>query len=264
MAKKKSTFVLITGASCGIGYEFAKLYARHGYSLVIVARNLPKLELLKRELETNFSVSIICFSLDLSSSQNILNLFRELKNRDLSIEILVNNAGVGNFGLFHKGEWQRIQEMIQVNIACLTQLSYLFIPEMLKSGKGKILNVASTAAFQPGPYMAVYYATKSYVLHFSEALSSELQGTGITVLALCPGPTDTDFQATAHMKSSKLFFLQSIPSAKKVAEFGFFALEHNKTVAVYGLFNKLFTLLVSFVPRSITRILMKNIQSSRF
>jgi short-subunit dehydrogenase len=263
MSLNKTAFTLITGASSGIGYEFAKIYANNGYSLVLVARNQQKLETIKKELEANHIISVICLAYDLSQTEQVVALFNELKNRDLLIERLINNAGIGDFGFFHESNWNRLYEMIQVNVTSLTQLSYLLIPEMLKHKKGKILNVASTAAFQPGPCMAVYYATKAYVLHFSEALSIELLGTGITVTVLCPGPTNTQFQLNAHMQSPKVFSWQTIPSAKSVAEFGFSAVEKNKIVAVHGIFNRCIVLVVSLLPRRLVLSLMKHIQFSR-
>src|SRR6478672_1120040 len=196
---------LITGGSGGIGLETAKVLARKDYDLVLVARNRDALEAAAGQIEGKHTVSVHVFAADLGRREAPEAIFDFLRNENIPIEVLVNNAGFGLGGEFAETELTRELEMIQVNIAALTHLSKLFLPAMIKRRSGRILNVASTAAFQPGPLMAVYYATKAYVLSFSEALAEELRNSGVTVTALCPGPTQTAFADSAQMSNSKLF-----------------------------------------------------------
>lgn len=178
--------VLITGASSGIGMELAKIFASKGNDLVLIARSFHKLENLKNEIGQRDKVAVTIIEKDLSGINAAAEVFNETQSKNISVDYLVNNAGLGEYGLFAETDWQKELQMIEVNILALTHLTKLFLPQMLKNNSGKILNVASTAAFQPGPQMAVYYASKAYVLHFSEAVNYELRNTNITITALCP------------------------------------------------------------------------------
>lgn len=241
---------LITGASSGIGYELAKVFARHTHNLVLVARSAGKLEKLAEMLQADYNIQATVLPLDLSLPDAAEDIYKELRNRNIRIDYLVNNAGFGNFGYFTQTDWQKEEQMINLNITALTHFTKLFVPDMVARKSGRILNVASTAAFQPGPLMAVYYATKAYVLSFSEAIANELQGTGVTVTALCPGPTKSGFLEAAALQDSKLFKSRlKLPTSREVALYGYKAMMQGKTVAVHGKTNWLLAQAVRFVPR---------------
>lgn len=251
---------LITGASAGIGLELAKIFAANKYNLILVARREEKLRELAQELESHKgSVEII--PLDLSKLDASKELFEEVQKRDLSVDILVNNAGFGLEGPFHKTEWKKEDEMIRLNILTLTGLTKYFMFPMIEKGKGKILNVASTAAFIPGPYMSVYYASKAYVLSFSKALAYELKDTGVTVSVLCPGPTETEFQDRAGIQNSTLFSGKRMPvsTAREVAQAGFDGLMKGKEIIIPGLFNKIGAVGSRFSPSSITNRMVEDL-----
>jgi uncharacterized protein len=228
---------LITGASSGIGLELARIFASKGINLILVSRNLIELSRLKSELNEKYKIYVEEIEKDLSVPGAARQIFDEVKNLNFDVDYLVNNAGFGDYGLFHKSDWDKQERMINVNMLALTQLTHLFLPYMIKKKSGKILNVASTAAFQPGPLMSVYYASKAYVLSFSEAIADELKGTGITITTLCPGPTKSGFQKTANMERANLV-RGNLPTPKKVAEYGFAAMMKGKRVAIEGLKNK--------------------------
>lgn len=256
----QSQTALITGASSGLGYEFARLFAQDRYNLVLVARSEPKLTQLADELKSKFGIAVKVIVKDLSDPASPEEIFAELQQDAIAVDFLVNNAGFATYGFFSEIDLTQELQMMQVNMVTLTHLTKLFLREMLKRKTGKILNIASTAAFQPGPLMAVYYATKAYVLSFSEALANELEGTGVTVTALCPGPTESGFQKRAAMEQSKLVKGRKIPAAASVAKAGYDALMHNQTVLVPGLANQLLTLSVRFLPRSLVRQTVRNMQ----
>ena len=247
MNEKKT--ILITGASSGIGYELAKTAAKEGFNLVVAARSKDKLENLAGELQSLHQTETKVIAMDLAEPGSGTRLYDQLKTENVIIDILVNNAGFADFGFFIERDWEKERRMINLNITTLTELTKLFARDMVKRGEGKILNVASTAAFQPGPLMAVYYATKSYVLHFSEALSNELKGTGVTIMTLCPGATISGFQETAEMKHSRLMKIMPFVSSEKVARYAFRVLMKNKTVAIPGLFNKMGVFSIRLIPR---------------
>ncbi|MDD4967868.1 MAG: SDR family oxidoreductase [Paludibacter sp.] len=242
---------LITGASSGLGKEFARIHASKGGDLVLVARSKDKLEALKFELEKQFGISVTVIVKDLSDQYAPKAVFDELKGQKIRIDYLINNAGFGDFGLFAETDWEKQLEMINLNITCLTYLTRLFLPDMIENKEGKILNIASTAAFQPGPTMSVYFATKAYVLSFSEAIANELKGTGVTVTTLCPGATETGFKAAASLEESNLFKGNQIASSKEVAEFGYSKMLEGKTVVIPGVMNNLLVQSVRFAPRNI-------------
>ena len=254
---------LVTGGSGGIGLELAKVLARNGFDLVLVARKRDTLEAAASQLEGKFDVKARVFAADLRRPEAPQAIFDFLQNENIPIEVLVNNAGFGLGGEFADTKLQRELEMIQVNIAALTALTKLFLPPMIKRGSGRVLNVASTAAFQPGPLMAVYYATKAYVLSFSEALSEELRNTNVTVTALCPGPTHTDFADTAEMSSSRLFNSFGIADADDVAKYGFDAMMHGKRLAIPGIKNKILAQANRIAPRALSAKIARIAQETR-
>lgn len=257
MGNKKTA--LITGGSSGIGFELAKLFARDGYDLVIVSVDEKRLQSAKEELEKNSSVRVTAVSHDLSKQDSATSMVTLLESRGIHhIDALVNNAGFGLYGRFVDINEEEEVSMMNLNMITLTRLTKIYLPKMLENGKGKILNVASTAAFQPGPLMAVYYATKSYVLSFTEAIAEEVRDTSITVTALCPGPTASHFQERASMEDSRLIKNSKLPTAASVATVGYNALMNKKVVVVAGIKNKLFAQLTRLVPRRLaTRFVMK-------
>jgi short-subunit dehydrogenase len=241
---------LITGASNGIGLELAKFHALKGGDLVLVARNKSKLDELKTELEKKYKISVCTIGKDLSDAKSAQEVYDQTTRQNIQVDYLINNAGFGDFGMFAESDLEKQLQMINVNITALTGLTHLYLTGMIKRRSGKILNVASTAAFQPGPTMAVYYATKAYVLHFSEAIANELKDSGVTVTALCPGATESGFQSAAEMQESKLVKGKKLPSAKEVALYGYKAMMNNRTVAIHGIMNYLMANSVRFAPRS--------------
>jgi short-subunit dehydrogenase len=241
--KKKTA--LITGATSGLGYEFVKLFANDDYNLVLVARNEQKLEEIKRSF-TNLEVTII--AKDLSVLGAAKEVFQEIDKKEIVIDVLVNNAGFGLLGKFDELDISKQLEMIQLNITALTELTYYFLPR-LKQNSGRILNVASTAAFQPGPLMAVYYASKAFVLSFSEALVEELKGSNVTVTTLCPGATKTNFGTVAKVEETKMF--SRAMDSDTVAQNGYEAMMRGKRVVVTGGLNKVGAIAAKFLPRSL-------------
>jgi hypothetical protein len=251
--------VLITGASSGIGYELAKVFARDGYNLVIVARSEGKLTELAGQLQREQDITVKVMAKDLSDPAAPEEIYRELQQAEIPIEVLVNNAGFASYGLFTEIDLTTELNMIQVNVTALTHLTKLFGREMVKRKSGKVLNVASTAAFQPGPLMAVYYATKAYVLHFSEAIANEMEDFGVTVTALCPGPTESGFQERAEMEDSRLV-QRGLMDAKTVAEQGYQALMDGKAVLVPGFPNQMGAFMTRFVPRGAVAGIVRKMQ----
>lgn len=253
---------LITGGSGGIGFEIAKVLARDGFDIVLVARKRDTLEAAAGQLEGKFEGRIQVFAADLRMPDAPQAIFDFLYNENIPIEVLVNNAGFGLGGEFAETDLQRELDMIQVNIAALTQLTKLFLPTMIRRKSGRVMNVASTAAFQPGPLMAVYYASKAYVLSFSEALAEELRDTGVTVTALCPGPTATGFASTAQVTKSRLFSAFGTADPASVAEFGVAAMMHGRRVAIPGIKNKIIAQSNRFAPRDVVTRISRMIQES--
>lgn len=251
---------LITGASSGIGLELSKIFAKNGYDLVLTARNEKKLEALKIKLEKKHDVHVFTIAEDLSRKDAALEIFNKTKREGIEINILVNNAGFGDYSRYANADWEKQYEMINVNIIALIQLTRLYLPQMVQRKEGKILNLASLAAFAPGPYMSVYYASKSFVLSFSEALAAELKGSGVTVTAVCPGPTATEFENAAGSGVRKLFDTTKRASAKEVAIFAYRALMRGKVVAVPGFMNKVSSIGQRFVPKSVVRTIVLKLQ----
>jgi hypothetical protein len=251
---------LITGASNGIGLDFARLFAEGGYDVVLVARSESKLKELASELSSRHGVSARAVAADLTDPAAPRQLMERLKAEGVQVDVLVNNAGYGGYGAFAETDLEFELKMIQLNISALTALSKAVLPGMLARKSGRILNVASTAAFQPGPLMAVYYATKAYVLSFSEALANETQGTGVSVTCLCPGPTKTGFQQMAKMEDSKLAKSKDIMDSLSVARVGYEALHQGQTVVIPGFMNKMMAQSVRFLPRTAVTRLVRKVQ----
>lgn len=244
---------LITGASAGLGYEFAVMFAEDGYDLVLVARNAAKME----EIKTRFpQLNITVIAKDLGKPEAAREVYEEVKAAGITIDALVNNAGFGLMGQFEELDIARQSEMISLNVTALTEMTHHFLPELKKNPHGaRILNVASTAAFQPGPMMAVYYATKAYVLSFSEALAEELAGTAVTVTTLCPGATKTNFASVANVEKTKMF--SGAMSSQEVARQGYQALMGGKRVVITGGSNKVGAYAAKFLPRSVAAKIAK-------
>lgn len=251
---------LITGASNGIGLELANIHASKGDNLVLIARSTDKLLALQEQLQQQYNIKVIVMAKDLAQVNIAQEIYDELKMQHIQIDYLINNAGFGDFGMFYETDWNKEANMIQLNITTLTQFTKLFIKDMVARKEGKIMNVASTAAFQSGPTMAVYYATKAYVLSFSEAIDNEVRDKGVTVTALCPGATESGFQAAAAMEESKLVKGRKLPSSKEVALYGYDAMMQGKTVAIHGLMNAIMANSVRFFPRSLVVKLTRMIQ----
>ncbi len=239
--------VLITGASSGIGKELAYIFAREGYHLVLVARTESALALIAKECGNKYGIQSSVFVADLALENAGKNLFDQVQARGIEVDVLVNNAGFGMHGSFVDQDVLSNTQMIQLNITTLMELTALFVKQMIKNNRGKILNIASTAAFQPIPNFAVYAGTKSFVLHFTEALHAELSSTNLSVSALCPGPTATGFEERAEMKDSKLF-KSGVMSAKRVAEIGYQGLMRNKMTIVPGFKNKILAIASGMTP----------------
>lgn len=251
---------LITGASSGIGLELAIEFAKHGHDLILVARNEIRLKELADAIKAKYQVSVHLLIKDHEHEKQVEDIHTYTLLQNIQVDYLVNNAGLGDYGLFGEEDWGKIDAMLQVNIRSLTRLSWLYSREMIQRKKGRILNLASTAAFQPGPLMAVYYASKSYVLLLSEALANELKDFGITVTALCPGATETAFAERANAGDSKLF-MGKLPTAAEVAAYGYKAMMQGKTVAIYGVMNRALVQGGRLLPRKlVTKVARKIVE----
>src|SRR5205085_11002885 len=250
---------LVTGASGGIGLELARLFAADGHDLVLVARSRDKLAGLAEELGGKHNVSARVLPADLARPEAPREIFDGLRAEGTNVDALVNNAGIGSYGLFVETDLKSELDLLQINVVALTHLTKLFLPAMIARRRGHVLNVASTAAFQPGPLMAVYYASKAYVLSLSEALSNETAGTGVTVTVLCPGPTGTGFVAAAGMEESKLFDRGAM-TARAVAEAGYRGMLGGKTIVIPGFRNRLLASSYRLAPRGLTNEVVRGIQ----
>lgn len=246
---------LITGASTGIGLDLAVLAARDGFDCILVSRSEPRLHELKKVLEKRYRVNVHVFALDLSEHQAVERLTSSIDDAGLKVDFLINNAGFGTAGEFIEIDAETEAEEVRLNVNALTELTKAYLPGMVKRNHGYVLNVASVAAFQPGPYMAVYYATKAYVLSLTEALHAEVKGTGVHVSVLCPGPTDTGFfnRAGSEMMISKM------PS-HLVAFFGYKGVMQNKRVIVPGVSNQLLVAAAKLMPRAVSLEILRRFQ----
>ena len=255
-------YTLITGASSGIGLELAHIMAREGHHLILSARNILALEDLATTLRESHAIQVHVIPCDLSDSRSAVALHNAIKERNLTIDCLVNNAGFGLLGEFKDMEEDMLHRMIELNCSSLMSLSRLFMDDLIAS-KGRILNIASVAAFYSGPLMSVYYATKAFVVSFSEALNFELRNLGVSVTAHCPGPTHSNFQERAGMHNATLFKLLPVPSSKTVAEHAYTAMMKRKSLAIHGLINRLMLITGSISPRSMKVRMVHAFQSSK-
>lgn len=249
---------LVTGAASGLGFELALLLAKAAYQLILIDIDSEKLEQAKHTILQTSETKITLMVKDLS----LLNIAEDIyKNIDgIAIDVIINNAGFGLFGTFYDTDWERGSKMLHLHILTTTHLIKLILPDMVKRGSGKILNVSSLAAFQPGPLMALYYASKAYLLSFSQAISNELKGTGVTVTVLCPGPTKTSFQGVVSegCNDNKIGFNMACPKA--VASYGYKAMHNGRVVAIPGLFNKFLSILPRMLTRNRTTKIVRKIQ----
>ena len=255
---KTQKTALITGASSGIGLALARHFAQDGYHLVLAARSVAKMQALADQLHSQFQVDVTVIGADLETNGGAVQLHADIKSRNIVLSALVNNAGYGAFGEFKDSALPQELAMMQLNMNTVVVLSKLFMPDLLAT-RGKILNTASTAAFQPGPYMAVYYATKAFVLSFSEAIASELEGTGVTVTALCPGPTASGFQDKADLGNSALVKGKKLPTSEEVAALGYRAMQRGHRGYIPGFMNWAMAQSIRFTPRNMVTRLVKTI-----
>ena len=253
---------MITGASSGIGLELAHLFAHDGYRLVLVARNRGALRELGDELQSRYSVEVRISPKDLAHPAAPVELYQELQEAGIVLDVLVNNAGFGGSGPFLQTEWDNEAEMMQVNIVALTHLTKLFLPQ-IRAREGKLLNVASVAAFLPGPYMAIYYASKAFVLHFTEALAEELSGSGATVTCLCPGPVETNFQKRAHIGESKLLKSPLLVDVREVARAGYEGMKQGKRLVIPGWKNRVMMEMLRVSPRKVVTRMVSRLHGSK-
>jgi len=253
---------LITGASGGLGEEFARLCAADGYDLVLVARSKERLQHLADELKNKHAIGARIIPIDLSAESGVQDLVHDLDTHGTAVTMLVNNAGFGTYGLFAQSDFHDLQNMMKLNMLALTTLTHQLLPGMIERKHGRILTVSSTAAFQPGPLMAVYYATKAYVMNFSIALHDELSGTGVTCTCLCPGPTQTGFQKHAGMGKSPLFrgLLMDAPT---VARIGYRACLRGKPLVTAGLKNRFLAFATRFASRPFAALMARRAQAER-
>ncbi len=253
---------LITGASGGIGRDLAIEFAKHGHDLTLVARSEQALEELASELGATHGIQADCIAMDLAVPDAAATLMREVDKRGHVVDILVNNAGFATYGPFIEIDAEKEHQMLMLNMVTLTDLMKGFLPEMVKRRSGKVMNVASTAAFQPGPLMAAYYASKAYVLHLGEAVAEEIDGSGVTVSTLCPGPTKSGFQKRAEMKDSKL--VQSgLQDSREVAQIAYKGLMEGRRVIYTRFSQKLLAFSTRFAPRSALLKVVKKAQEKK-
>ncbi len=250
---------LITGASAGIGWELARQFAADKTNLVLVARRSERLEELAAQVRREHGVEARVVTADLGRPEAPQSIIDHLSSVGVTVDVLVNNAGFGTLGPVAELDLRRQMEMVQVNVCALTHLTRLLLPGMIQRRRGGILNVASTAGFQPGPFMAVYYATKAYVLSFSEAVAEEVAAQGVKVSCLCPGPTATEFADTARMGHALMFRLHTM-TARQVAQIGYRAFRRGKLLVVPGWLNYLGSMGVRFAPRSVVRKIARRLQ----
>ena len=250
--ENKNKFTLITGGSEGIGFEFAKLFAKDKNNLILVARNKEKLLDAKTHIENMYKVKVLIIDLDLSVDNSCTKLFEFVEEKNLIVDNLINNAGIGSFGFFHEEEDGFEDRIIDINIVSLTKITKYFLNKMIERKRGGILNVASTAAFVGGPKMALYYATKAYVLSLTEAIHDEVKEYGVKVSCLCPGPVRTNFQNKAGIRKSEKA-KKYIMSAEDVARIGYIEFKKGKTIIVPGMKNKILVLGNKLIARCISR-----------
>ncbi len=253
---------LITGASSGIGLELAHLFARDGYRLVLLSRNRSTLRQIADDLQARYSITVRIAPKDLAHPHAPAELYQELQEAGFLLDVLVNNAGFGLAGPFLSTDWAQEAEMMQVNMVAATHLTKLFLPQ-IRAREGGILNVASTAAFQPGPFMSVYYASKAYLLSFSEALAEELEGTGVTVTCLCPGPVKTNFQQRAYLQGTAMMHSPLMVDVRDVARLGYEGLKRGKRIVIPGWKNRFGIELLRISPRATVTKIVRKLQEKK-
>jgi len=261
--KNRRDTALVTGGSGGIGLELAKELGRNGHDVVLVARKRDSLEAAAGHIEGKYGVKASVFAADLADPVSPPRIHEAMLDQGIEVGILINNAGFGVGGPFIETDNDREMEMIHVNITAVMHLTKLFLPGMVKRRRGRVMNVASTAAFQPGPLMAVYYASKAFVLSFSEAIADELRNTGVSVTALCPGPTETGFAAEANVGRSKLFRYSPIADPEDVARYGYKAMMKGERVAIPALRDKLMVQAERLTPRRLVTVISRKLQESK-
>jgi len=262
MSNTNNRYALITGATSGIGYELAKLFAGDGYNLIAVARTEEDLQKTKAELSQQYGVQVETIAKDLFQSNAAFELYDEVKQKGWAVDVLVNDAGQGQYGLFVEADIHRLLDIIQLNVNSLTVLTHLFLKDMVARNEGKILQLASIASQLPGPWQAVYHATKAYVLSFTEALISELKDSAVTITALQPGATDTDFFNKADMQESKILDTK-LSDPVKVAKDGYEALMSGDDKVISGFKNKAMVGMSNVMPESKVADQMNKMQEPR-
>ena len=250
-------YTLITGATEGIGYELAKLFAKEKNNLILVARNLENLKEVKKKLEVN-NIKIKLQALDLSNINQCEELIKYTKENNIIVNKLINNAGVGNFEFFKDGNWENYEKLIDLNMKAVTKLTNYYLKEMINNNEGGVLNIASTAAFSAGPKMAIYYASKAYVLNLTEAIHEEVKDSNIKISCLCPGPVKTEFQNKAGIKKSESA-KKYLMDARDVAKIGYKEFEKGKVIIIPGIKNKMLVVLNKFIPRKVSRSIIYKI-----
>ncbi|WP_299102964.1 SDR family oxidoreductase [uncultured Winogradskyella sp.] len=259
MKSKKTKIALVTGAASGLGFELALLLAKDAYTLILIDIDEDRLNDAKNKILDTYNATKTTLILkDLSLPNAATEIYNAVKN--IEIDVVINNAGFGLFGTFCDTDWERESQMLNLHIITTTHLLKLILPDMVKRGSGKILNLSSLAAFQPGPLMALYYASKGYILSFSEAISNELKGTGVTVTALCPGPTKTSFQSVVSEDAAENKIAFNMACPKEVALYGYNAMQKGKVVAIPGTINKFLSVLPRILTRNRTTKIVRKIQ----
>lgn len=254
---------VVTGASAGLGVDFAKLLAQDGHDLVLVARRLDRLQELAKTLQEQHQITAYCVDVDLMEPGAAVRVQQYLDQHQLQPVVLINNAGFGGHGKFDEQDLQTQLGMVQVNVAALVHLTGLILPGMMQRKQGRIMNVASTAAFQPGPLMAIYYATKAFVLSFSEALHHENRNTGVTVTCVCPGATRTEFQQAAQMNEARLFNTRWVMDSMTVAQQGYDAMKEGKRTIVNGKMNNFMAFMTRLTPRTVVLRIAQRMQEHK-
>lgn len=258
--KNNQQYALVTGGTSGIGYELSKLLARDGYNLIIVARKEDELQLTAQKLTQEFGVKVTTISKDLFNPENAFSLYEEITKANIEIDVLINDAGHGQYGLFTETDIRKELDIIHLNISSLVVLTKLFLKDMVERGEGKILNLSSIASKTPGPWQSVYHATKAFVQSFTEAIRSEVKNSGVTITALLPGATDTDFFNKAEMNASKVVQGGKLADAATVAKDGYEALMNGDDKVVSGLKNKIQVAMTNITPDSRAADMMKKQQ----
>lgn len=256
----KNKTCLITGAASGLGYEFSKLALKDGFDLILIDINELKINAVKKELECLADQKITVFSKDLCKQHVVEEIKEEIKEEN--IDMLINNAGFGLFGKFSETEWELEERMMYLHMLNCIHLTKIVLRKMIDNDCGKILNISSLAAFHPGPLMSIYFASKSFLLSFSEAIANEVKNTGVSITVLCPGPTKTNFQKTVNNTSSRNKIKLNMANAGAVASYGYDALKKNKTIAIPGIFNKFLAFLPRILPRNLVTAIVQKIQTS--